>query len=48
MIHAAFIAVALGVFALMEGFAWWSHRYVMHGWGWDWHRSHHEPRNGLF
>ena len=22
------------------------HRYIMHGWGWGWHRSHHEPRSG--
>ena len=22
------------------------HRYVMHGWGWGWHRSHHEPSTG--
>lgn len=47
MIPAAFITVALGVFALMEGVAWWTHRHVMHGWGWGWHRSHHEPRTGL-
>ena len=24
------------------------HRYIMHGWGWSWHRSHHEPRSGVF
>lgn len=48
MISAAFIAVALGIFALMEGVAWWTHRHIMHGWGWGWHRSHHEPRIGLF
>ena len=24
------------------------HRYIMHGWGWGWHRSHHEPRSGAF
>lgn len=48
MIPAASIAVALGVFILMEGVAWWSHRYVMHGRGWIWHRSHHEPRTGVF
>ena len=29
----------------MEMFAWWAHKYVMHGWGWDWHRDHHEPHN---
>jgi beta-carotene 3-hydroxylase len=29
----------------MEGVAWWSHKYVMHGWGWGWHRDHHEPHD---
>lgn len=24
------------------------HRYIMHGWGWSWHRSHHEARSGVF
>ena len=24
------------------------HRHVMHGWGWGWHRSHHEPASSLF
>jgi len=38
----------LGTLVAMEGVAWWTHRYVMHGWGWNWHRSHHEPRNGVF
>lgn len=32
----------------MEGVAYVAHRYVMHGWGWGWHRSHHEPRQGWF
>ena len=40
--------VALLVLLGMEGFAWWAHKYVMHRWGWGWHRSHHEPREGLF
>jgi hypothetical protein len=30
----------------MEAVAWAVHRYVMHGVGWGWHRSHHEPREG--
>ena len=29
----------------MEIFAWWAHKYVMHGWGWAWHRDHHEPHD---
>ena len=32
----------------MEIFAAVAHRRVMHGWGWGWHRSHHEPRTGAF
>ncbi|MDB5929670.1 MAG: beta-carotene hydroxylase [Polaromonas sp.] len=42
---------ALIVFATvagMEVFAWAAHKYVMHGWGWGWHRSHHEARSGWF
>lgn len=39
-----FLATLIG----MEGFALVAHKYVMHGWGWGWHRSHHEPRSGWF
>jgi beta-carotene 3-hydroxylase len=48
---ALFAANALIVFAsflAMEALAWAVHRYIMHGWGWGWHRSHHEPRKGWF
>ncbi len=38
----------LGAVLFMEGFAWVTHRYVMHGFLWVWHRSHHEPRTGHF
>lgn len=34
--------------AAMEGVAYLAHKYLMHGWGWGWHRSHHEPRTGWF
>jgi len=34
--------------AAMEGVAYLAHRYIMHGFGWGWHRSHHEPRRGWF
>lgn len=44
-INLALFGVAL---AFMEGFAWFMHRYVMHGFMWVWHRSHHEPREGVF
>ena len=29
----------------MEIVAWSSHKYIMHGWGWAWHRDHHEPHD---
>jgi beta-carotene 3-hydroxylase len=43
-------ALALFLVALvgMEGVAWFTHRYLMHGPLWVLHRSHHEPRTGLF
>ena len=34
--------------ALMEGFAYAMHRWVMHGPGWFLHESHHRPRTGRF
>lgn len=42
------LLVVLAAFVGMEVFAWAVHRYVMHGPGWGWHRSHHEPRAGWF
>ena len=41
------ILIVVGTVAFMEGFAWWAHKYVMHRWGWGWHRSHHVPHEGL-
>jgi beta-carotene 3-hydroxylase len=38
----------LGAFAFMECFAWFMHKYIMHGIGWFLHKSHHEPRRGRF
>lgn len=36
----------LATVALMEGFAYVMHRWVMHGPGWFLHESHHRPRTG--
>ena len=44
LIHAAIVAVTV---AGMEVLANLTHRHVMHGWGWGWHRSHHEPGDGV-
>ena len=40
------LAIVVGMVLFMECFAWAAHRYVMHGWGWAWHKSHHEPYAG--
>src|SRR4051812_44632919 len=40
------MAIALGSFLVMEAVAALVHRWVMHGFGWGWHRSHHEPGHG--
>ena len=42
------LALVAGMILFMECFAWATHKYVMHGWGWGWHRSHHEPHGGAF
>jgi beta-carotene 3-hydroxylase len=41
-------ALFVAAFVTMEIVAWLTHKYVMHGWLWCWHRSHHEPREGRF
>lgn len=43
-----FTGTVVAFVLLMEGIAWLSHKYVMHGWLWSWHKSHHEPRLGVF
>ena len=43
-----YIAIVIAFILIMEGVAWVSHKYVMHGWLWSLHRSHHEPRTGAF
>jgi beta-carotene 3-hydroxylase len=39
------ILIIVATVAFMEFFAWWAHKYIMHGWGWVWHKSHHEPHH---
>lgn len=44
----ALIAIFLITVALMEGFAYVMHRWVMHGPGWFLHKSHHRARAGFW
>ena len=41
------VLIALATVLAMEWIAWVSHKYVMHGFGWGWHRDHHEPHDRL-
>lgn len=48
------ILLVIGTFFFMEAVAWFTHKYIMHGFLWVWHRSHHRvhdhalERNDLF
>lgn len=42
------IAIVLGTFIFMECVAWFSHKYIMHGFGWAWHKDHHNHHKGFF
>jgi beta-carotene 3-hydroxylase len=39
-------AILVGTVLLMEVVAWAVHKYIMHGPGWGWHRSHHVEHEG--
>lgn len=42
------LLIVLGTFVLMEGVAWFAHKYIMHGFGWAWHADHHNHHKGFF
>jgi beta-carotene 3-hydroxylase len=41
------LLIVVSVFLGMEGVAWLTHKYVMHGFLWSWHKSHHHPYDGV-
>lgn len=43
-----YIIISLGVFLLMEGITWMTHRFIMHGFLWNLHKDHHQPEPGFF
>ena len=43
----AAIVITVTTLIGMELFAWAAHKYIMHGWGWGWHRDHHEPHDRM-
>lgn len=43
------LLLTVGTIVLMEAAVTLFHRYVMHGFGWRWHKSHHHPeRNAVW
>jgi beta-carotene 3-hydroxylase len=40
-------AIAIAAFLFWELVAWFTHRYVMHGFLWTWHKSHHSKHDHL-
>lgn len=42
------VAIVIVTVAAMEIVANVSHKYIMHGWGWGWHRSHHVEHDDTF
>lgn len=39
--------IVLTSFLFMEFMAWFTHKYVMHGFLWSWHESHHIPHKNV-
>ena len=42
------ILLVVGSFIFMESVAWFTHKYIMHGFLWNLHESHHIERHGTF
>lgn len=42
------ILITISTFILMEGVAWFTHKYIMHGLFWYFHKDHHTHENEGF
>lgn len=42
------LIIVLGSFIAMEAVAWFTHKYVMHGFFWKLHKDHHHKEHGGF
>ena len=40
------LLIFIATFIFMEGVAWFTHKYVMHGLLWNLHEDHHQPVQG--
>ena len=50
MIALLYAGITVLTVLAMEFVAWFAHKYVMHGFLWDWHEDHHQPhlKEGFF
>ena len=45
ILYSFYAVLVIGTFFFMEAVAWFTHKYIMHGFLWTWHRSHHKVHN---
>src|SRR6478752_7118219 len=43
-----YLVLAAGSFVLMEGVAWFAHKFLMHGFLWQLHQDHHKKESPGF
>ncbi len=48
MMAVLYIAVLVGTFFFMEFMAWFTHKFIMHGLMWYFHKDHHQHEPGFF
>lgn len=44
----AYLMITIGTFIFMEGVAWFTHKFVMHGFLWALHKDHHQKKPHFF
>ena len=45
MWNLVWILILIFTFLFMEFVAWFSHKYIMHGFLWSWHKDHHKKEH---
>lgn len=43
-----YFLIVIAAYVGMEFMAWFTHKYVMHGFLWKWHEDHHVPHDHFF
>ncbi len=47
MIYILYAVIIVATFFFMEFMAWFTHKYIMHGFLWFLHKDHHQPEPGF-